>query len=589
MKKNFLHSKSIFWQLVVFALLISLIPILIISTFLFQKLEGMVIEEMRDYHGQISSQYTKNIEEKLEQYQDSLQYISNNTMIMNTLMEKEGNPYLRGEVISGEVAKSLLLEEQSEIYNCMIYSMVEDIPVYGTSVTMIDEGVRESWYGEERMQDNQWFAYKVKDKNRSVLSLVKDIEQVDLNSFAKDTIGKVKLDISINRLFAPTVMEGEEGASYDVIVFDENKKVFYTTDRKNTKILNEYLKKQEQEKVQPEEIGTYVVEETDLDMYGLRILLLFDNKELIERQAEVQRLVFPILIIMILLVVGCAYFYSRDFSSRVACLVQKFKRAETGDMTIQNPIEGNDEISVLDRQFSHMLMKLDQLIKTNYIQQLENKEAQLRNLQLQINPHFLYNTLETISSIAAVKQAFVVCDMCQKLGAIFRYSLGKDYGEVVTLEQELEHMQNYIFIQKIRYGSRLEVFYNVEVDASQFRIPRFILQPIVENAILHGLGELTGTGTLEISVYEQDGKLLIKIADDGVGMDGEKVAELNEYINAAKDQKDSKKSIGIRNVNQRIKLSCGEEYGVTITSYPYQGSCFSLWLPIIKGGTKDET
>ena len=77
-------------------------------------------------------------------------------------------------------------------------------------------------------------------------------------------------------------------------------------------------------------------------------------------------------------------------------------------------------------------------------------------------------------------------------------------------------------------------------------------------------------------MYEQDGKLRIKIADDGVGMDGEKVAELNEYINAAKDQKDSKKSIGIRNVNQRIKLSCGEEYGVTITSYPYQGSCFSL-------------
>ena len=94
---------------------------------------------------------------------------------------------------------------------------------------------------------------------------------------------------------------------------------------------------------------------------------------------------------------------------------------------------------------------------------------------------------------------------------------------------------------------------------------------------------------MEISVYEQEGKLLIKIADDGVGMDEEKVAELNAYINETKDQKDSKKSIGIRNVNQRIKLSCGEEYGVTITSYPYQGSCFSLWLPVIKGGRKNET
>ncbi|MCA5963452.1 histidine kinase [Blautia sp. RD014234] len=95
-----------------------------------------------------------------------------------------------------------------------------------------------------------------------------------------------------------------------------------------------------------------------------------------------------------------------------------------------------------------MLGKLDALIQKNYIRELENKEAQLKNLQLQINPHFLYNTLETISSMAAVKQVFDICDICQRLGEIFRYNLGKNYGEFVTVAQELGHVQNYIFIIK---------------------------------------------------------------------------------------------------------------------------------------------
>lgn len=251
-------------------------------------------------------------------------------------------------------------------------------------------------------------------------------------------------------------------------------------------------------------------------------------------------------------------------------------------------IGGSDEIAVLDQQFNRMLGKLDQLIKTSYVQKLENKEAQLKNLQLQINPHFLYNTLETISSIAAVKQVFVVCDICGKLGEIFRYSLGKDYGEMVPLEQEMKHIKNYMFIQEIRHGNRLQVFYNIDVDAAHVYIPRFILQPIVENAISHGLGNLTSVGTLEISAFEKNDRLYIQIEDDGEGMDQEKVAEIVRFINTAKPV-EGKKNIGIRNVNQRIKLACGEQYGIIIESTPYQGSRFTIQLPIMREGEGNET
>ena len=249
---------------------------------------------------------------------------------------------------------------------------------------------------------------------------------------------------------------------------------------------------------------------------------------------EIIETILPLLLLLSVTVTGLIYWYSKDFSSRVELLVRKFRRAETGDLSVSEEIGGSDEIAVLDQQFNRMLGKLDQLIKTSYVQKLENKEAQLKNLQLQINPHFLYNTLETISSIAAVKQVFVVCDICGKLGEIFRYSLGKDYGEMVPLEQEMKHIKNYMFIQEIRHGNRLQVFYNIDVDAAHVYIPRFILQPIVENAISHGLGNLTSVGTLEISAFEKKDRLYIRIEDDGEGMDQEKVAEIVRFINTAK-------------------------------------------------------
>ena len=180
------------------------------------------------------------------------------------------------------------------------------------------------------------------------------------------------------------------------------------------------------------------------------------------------------------------------------------------------------------------------------------------------------------------------CDICGKLGEIFRYSLGKNYGELVPLEQEMTHIKNYMFIQKIRYGDRLQVFYNIDVDAAHVHIPRFILQPIVENAISHGLSNLTSVGTLEVSAFEKKDRLYIEIEDDGEGMVREKVAEITRFINTAKPV-EGKKNIGIRNVNQRIKLAYGEAYGITIRSAPYQGSRFTIQLPIMRKGEEDET
>ena len=595
MKGKGIHSKSIFVQLIVFSLLTSLVPILIISIFLFYKLDNTAQTETKDYHEQITSQYMKNVEEKLQQYRNSLEVIANNTVILNTLTDENLNPYDRGELVSKEVDNSLLLEMQSEVRNCMVYSRVQNCKVYGSRASMMQQASREVWYLQEKAEEDGWFSYFALKDSEPILSLVKDIEQLDTDHLSRSQLGIIKLDVAMKRLFVPASTENDESATYNVIVYKgqgKDAKILYQTVKNDgDEILKKYWEETADQKDGANsngQISTYTVNGQILEEYGLNLLFLFDNQDSWQKRMEIIETILPLLLLLSVTVTGLIYWYSKDFSSRVELLVRKFRRAETGDLSVSEEIGGSDEIAVLDQQFNRMLGKLDQLIKTSYVQKLENKEAQLKNLQLQINPHFLYNTLETISSIAAVKQVFVVCDICGKLGEIFRYSLGKDYGEMVPLEQEMKHIKNYMFIQEIRHGNRLQVFYNIDVDAAHVYIPRFILQPIVENAISHGLGNLTSVGTLEISAFEKKDRLYIRIEDDGEGMDQEKVAEIVRFINTAKPV-EGKKNIGIRNVNQRIKLACGERYGIIIESTPYQGSRFTIQLPIMREGEGNET
>ena len=595
MKGKGIHSRSIFVQLLVFSLLASLVPTLLISIFLFYKLDRTAQAEVQDYHDQITSQYMKNIEEKLQQYRNSLEVIANNTVILNTLTDETLNPYDKGELVSKEVNNSLLLEKQSEVRNCMIYSSVQDCKIYGRRASMMQQASREVWYLQERVIKDDCFSYFALKDSEPILSLVKDIEELDTEHLSRSQLGIIKLDVAMKRLFVPAATDSEENATYDVIVYKnegEDAKILYQTLKENgSEILKKYWSDTAKEETGANSEGlidTYTVAGQTLEDYGLNLLFLFDNQDSLEKRAEIIETILPLLLLLMIAVTGVIYWYSKDFSSRVELLVKKFRRAETGDLSVSEKISGTDEIAVLDQQFNRMLGKLNQLIKTSYVQKLENKEAQLKNLQLQINPHFLYNTLETISSIAAVKQVFVVCDICGKLGEIFRYSLGKNYGELVPLEQEMTHIKNYMFIQKIRYGDRLQVFYNIDVDAAHVHIPRFILQPIVENAISHGLSNLTSVGTLEVSAFEKKDRLYIEIEDDGEGMVREKVAEITRFINTAKPV-EGKKNIGIRNVNQRIKLAYGEAYGITIRSAPYQGSRFTIQLPIMRKGEEDET
>ncbi len=229
--------------------------------------------------------------------------------------------------------------------------------------------------------------------------------------------------------------------------------------------------------------------------------------------------------------------------------------------------------------FFGMASKVEKLIEENYISELDKREAELNALQYQINPHFLFNTLEIISSMARINKQQDIEVISKNLGQLFRYNMNRDNKSIITVGKELNHIKNYIFIQNMHYNQTIDVYYDVEKKHLQNVAMRFLMQPIIENCLCHGLRDQQG-GMIEIMSYEQGECLIIDISDDGKGIAEEDILMLNHNIQIVdKRNHEYVVGLGLRNVNRRLKLVFGEAYGLKISSEGI-GTTVSIILPL---------
>lgn len=232
----------------------------------------------------------------------------------------------------------------------------------------------------------------------------------------------------------------------------------------------------------------------------------------------------------------------------------------------------DDEIGELGLTFNEMLDRIEGLIAKEYEAELAVNQAEYKALQAQINPHFLYNTLDTMSSIAQLRDCGEISELCQSLSNIFRYSL--DTGTPFsTVAKEIAHLKNYIYVMNMRMQGEVEYIFDVEEDVLQDSLPRISIQPLVENAINHGLKNARGEKRVCIRAYKEQEYLKIVVEDNGVGISERRLDELR------KNYRGQENSIGLSNINARMQMLYGETYGVTIESVEGQGTRVVLTIP----------
>lgn len=317
---------------------------------------------------------------------------------------------------------------------------------------------------------------------------------------------------------------------------------------------------------------------------GGKIVNIVPESELFKELAAVQRQTFLRFFIAILILsIPFAIIINNILRplSKFKSFINKVKSGDLRGLNERIQLDGYMEMSIMSQEFNSMLDEIDnlthRLIDTSsmlYQSELEKKQSELAFLQSQINPHFLYNTLESIKGIAAVRGVDEIKEMTKALSQIFRYSVNgiKD----VHLIEEVRIVKSYIQIQQIRFVNRFEVIYNFTEEALECNMPKMILQPVVENAIYHGLEPMLEKGILYISAKTDKENLLISIADNGVGIEKTTLQKLKNEM----DQKAGKTGIGIVNVHNRLKIKYGEGYGISIDSNPRKGTEINIKIPL---------
>lgn len=343
-----------------------------------------------------------------------------------------------------------------------------------------------------------------------------------------------------------------------------------------SKVIQDYYQANE---LQEEYDGNYLIQVSQ-ENYNLEAFVLVSQSLLTVAQKSLIRTLLIIMAAMIGAVAVLVLFVSQWVTKPVEEMSSTITQIKNGEKQLRvQPVGWSRELTTLGTEFNEMLDRMEVMAQEELQHKMLVERTEYKMLQAQINPHFLYNTLDTMSGIANAQNCPLVSGMCRSLSAIFRYSLNMT-DELSTLQNEMAHVRNYLYVMDVRNGSTIAYDYQIDSDTLQDPMPRICIQPVVENALTHGLRNVRRKDKKLLIRSEHVGEnLVITVQDNGAGMDAEE-------MNCLLEQNDMKRvesgvSIGILNVNARLKKLFGKEYGLHIESTIGEGTTVTITVPAV--------
>ncbi len=542
-----------------------------------------VFENSSLYTQTIIKQMNQNIDSYID-YMENISYlVSSNEDVQTYLFEEHVGPEVRGRILN---QFETILDSRSDIRNLGIISengrmFIND----GREMTNPDLDIHsQEWYmnaldgSQSSYLSSSHVQHIISGERPWVITLSRGIRNQGSGSTKKEAVFFIDLNYSAISGLCDQNMVGNQGYAF---ILDAEGNIVYHPQQQQ--LYNE---------LQTENIGLIMDSESDTILYGKgsseklytisrsektgwTVVDSVRVEELLRKSNEAQSIYILVAAGLVAVALFFSKFIAKNITQPIQKLCESMEKVQEGDFSVSDVVvDSVNEIGSLTTSFNMMTHRIQELMEQNIREQEAKRKSELKALQSQINPHFLYNTLDSIIWMAEGKKNEEVVLMTASLARLLRQSISNE-DEVVSIGQEIEYARGYLTIQKMRYKDKME--YQIDVDPSILNIPliKLVLQPVIENAIYHGLKYKESKGFLLVKGFPKDGNAVLQVIDDGVGMDKETLDHIYEKhkVNYRSN------GVGIYNVQKRLQLYYGNEYGITYESEVGKGTTATITIP----------
>ncbi|MBA2940847.1 sensor histidine kinase [Paenibacillus sp. CGMCC 1.16610] len=565
---------------VVFSCLI--LFLITITSYISYQLSADAVEmNSKHYIAEIIQQVNINIQSYITNMEDISMLASTNKDVKyyitgnGFISEEERRPY---EKRISDLFQSILITRK-DIASIMVFGynnrFVSDRRI--TSLNTNSGFEEQPWYKNAKAEGGKSVISAphvqnlIQNEYRWVVSLSRELKSAD--GITGEGIFLVDLNLSVLNEICSHINLGKRGY---VFIIDKDGNLVYHPQQK---LINSNLKTEMIDQVKQSGSGSFVTGEGNKKRiytiqethFGWKIVGVAYASELIANQNQINLSYFLWTILALVIALYLSFFISRHLSRPIKLLQSSMKQVEKGDFSIRSEFRSGNEIGQLGQTFNIMVGRIKDLMNQIIQNEESKRKSEMKLLEAQINPHFLYNTLDSIIWMAERKKHEEVVLMTSSLAKLFRAIINKN-NETVPVRVEIEHITNYLLIQTLRYKDKLDFQIDIDPGILDIHIPKIILQPIVENAIYHGIKNSLEPGLVHITGKEDGDTIVFVVADNGVGMEPEKLDQILKMKDGIV------RGIGVSNVHERIKLF-GHEFGLSFRSEKWEGTEVTIVLP----------
>ncbi|WP_064745692.1 cache domain-containing sensor histidine kinase [Paenibacillus sp. UNC451MF] len=580
----------------IFILLIT-IPLVAQGIITYIDFSSSVERKTVNYTVQILSQINRSMDQTLKEQMQNISLLPLYNTEVRDIIDKYSDLQLSSTTPT--------LEERSQMFHAIAgttsyYSEIRGVQIISNNGSvfssmdpyLVRPSIRwdhEPWYARVQQGNGEWVLipqhrpdYLLEDsKSGPYIAAARIIREPG----SRQIKGLMKIDFRLDVF--QNISESYRFAQIgNLMVLNENNELFY---EQNNEHLSEQTKALLLQSSLPNENGiasskipgaSFLTIVDRSSFSGLKMVSFIPVSSLHQETEQFRRFTLLTLIVCLAAACGAAIWFSYKLSRPLMEMKEKMHLVEQGKLKQQMPIHSQDEIGQLSSGFNRMSEEIDRLVNEVYAIRLKEKEAQLSALLTQMNPHFLYNTLESINMMAIRREAYEISDMVSSLGQLLRHSVGT-YSRLVLLEDEIASIASYVSIQQLRYGDHLHVAFQIDEALLSLYVPKLVLQPLVENAIYHGIDGIDRPGSIWISAARFEDELLLTVTDNGKGLNEEEIDTLQQKISTPGLEEESTNGLALRNMNQRLVLMFGKQYGLLIDGSPGQGVSITVTIPVI--------